>query len=101
MLVSAVVYWGTGHLLHAGESFLKIADVIDECPPLAKLFEGNFLQHRFQDVLQVGSVSPFYNNNKVVGNDDAPFETVTMLYIQMVSHDKWNGCRASVPSVLR
>lgn len=30
-----------------------MADVIDECPPLAKLFEGGFLERRFQQVFQV------------------------------------------------
>ncbi|CAM9188307.1 unnamed protein product [Ectocarpus sp. 4 AP-2014] len=32
-----------------------MADVIDECPPLAKLFEGGFLEKRFQQVFQVPS----------------------------------------------
>ncbi|CAM9720736.1 unnamed protein product, partial [Ectocarpus sp. 13 AM-2016] len=32
-----------------------MADVIDECPPLAKLFEGGFLEKRFQEVFQVPS----------------------------------------------
>ncbi|CAM9392845.1 unnamed protein product, partial [Hapterophycus canaliculatus] len=32
-----------------------LADVIDECPPLAKLFDGDLLQRRFQEVYQVPS----------------------------------------------
>ncbi|CAM9803398.1 unnamed protein product, partial [Ectocarpus fasciculatus] len=38
-----------------GFGFFKMADVIDECPPLAKLFEGGFLEKRFQEVFQVPS----------------------------------------------
>lgn len=34
-----------------GMGFLKMADVVDECPPLAKLFEGGL--ERFQEVFQV------------------------------------------------
>lgn len=38
-----------------GTGFFKMADVIDECPPLAKLFEGGFLEKRFQEIFQVKS----------------------------------------------
>ncbi|CAN0232463.1 unnamed protein product [Pylaiella littoralis] len=38
-----------------GAGFFKMADVIDECPPLAKLFEGGFLERRFQEVFQMPS----------------------------------------------
>lgn len=34
-------------------AFAGIADIVDECPPLAKLFEGGLLERRFQDVFQV------------------------------------------------
>lgn len=44
----------TIHLrLHAGAGFYKMADIIDKCPPMAKLFEGGILERRFQEVFEV------------------------------------------------
>lgn len=76
--------------MNTGMGFFKMADVIDECPPLAKLFEGGL--ERFEEVFQVKKqMAAGGRREKIKWGDrtDTPDGACSMISsVQFIHHGK-------------